>query len=298
MIFTGPIYDRDVLRAWNTRADLFLFPSTYDTNGIVVREAAACGLASVLIKDSCAAEGITHGRNGFIIDENADAMAALLSEAGRNFDRMHDVGQHAMDEIYISWEESVLAAADRYQAVLELERQGAFKERRNGKSDKFLHFTTDVMNGLYDTFHFPKALYHGTKDTIQGSFAGLQEGYENVRDGVREGYENVRDEVKSGFKNVRSEVKEGYREIRDEMHEGYHGMRDEVKDGFAEIRDIMLDNLEGMQENFSDVGEYLRGKHHEVRDGVREGFRGVRDELKDLKKELEGEWNKLNGTKH
>ena len=28
VFFTGPIYDRDELRAWNTRADLFLFPST------------------------------------------------------------------------------------------------------------------------------------------------------------------------------------------------------------------------------------------------------------------------------
>ena len=41
VIFTGPIYNRDELRAWNTRADLFLFPSTFDTNGLVVREAAA-----------------------------------------------------------------------------------------------------------------------------------------------------------------------------------------------------------------------------------------------------------------
>ena len=85
-IFTGPVYDRDVLRAWNTRADLFLFPSTYDTNGIVVREAAACGLASVLIKGSCAAEGITDHRNGYLIEENGEALAALLMETGSDLD--------------------------------------------------------------------------------------------------------------------------------------------------------------------------------------------------------------------
>ena len=79
-IFTGPVYDRDALRAWNTRADLFLFPSTFDTNGLVVREAAACGLASVLIEGSCAAEGITDGRNGFIIEETPEALAALLQK--------------------------------------------------------------------------------------------------------------------------------------------------------------------------------------------------------------------------
>ena len=66
VIFTGPIRDRNVLRAWNTRADLFVFPSTFDTNGLVVREAAACGLGAVMIRNSCAAEDITDGRNGFL----------------------------------------------------------------------------------------------------------------------------------------------------------------------------------------------------------------------------------------
>lgn len=59
-IFVGPVYDRDILRAWNTRADLFLFPSTFDTNELVVSETAAC----VLIEGSCAAEGLTRKRHG------------------------------------------------------------------------------------------------------------------------------------------------------------------------------------------------------------------------------------------
>ena len=61
-------------------ADMFLFPTSYDTNGIVVREAAACGLGSVLIKGSCAAEGITDRRNGYLIDENAESMAEAVEE--------------------------------------------------------------------------------------------------------------------------------------------------------------------------------------------------------------------------
>ena len=39
--FPGPEADREKLRAWYCRANLFLFPSTFDTNGLVVREAAA-----------------------------------------------------------------------------------------------------------------------------------------------------------------------------------------------------------------------------------------------------------------
>lgn len=126
-IFTGPISDRQVLRAWNTRADLFLFPSTYDTNGIVVREAAACGLASVLIQGSCAAEGITHGRNGYLIEETAEAMAALLLEVGGNLEELDRVGLRAMDEIYISWDDSVKAAYCRYQQILANREKGLYQ---------------------------------------------------------------------------------------------------------------------------------------------------------------------------
>ena len=78
VFFLPPCYDREIIRAWYCRADLFLFPSTFDTNGLVVREAAACGLASVLIAGSCAAEDVTDGRNGFFIEENAASMAAML----------------------------------------------------------------------------------------------------------------------------------------------------------------------------------------------------------------------------
>ena len=131
-IFTGPISDRQVLRAWNTRADLFLFPSTYDTNGIVVREAAACGLASVLIQGSCAAEGITHGKNGYLIEETAESMASLLLEVGNKLDVLDKVGLCAMEEIYISWDDSVRAAYERYQTIL-TNRERAKAQAKEGQ---------------------------------------------------------------------------------------------------------------------------------------------------------------------
>jgi hypothetical protein len=214
-------------------------------------------------------------------------MAALLSDVAPSFDRMHDVGQHAMDEIYISWEESVLAAADRYQTVLEMQRAGLLKPRRHGKSDKFLTFTTDVMDGLYDTFHFPKALFYGTKGTVHSGLSDIKEGLQDFRTGIHTGFRDVRTEMKDSFKNMRSDVRESYQEIKDEMHEGYHDMKDEVKEGFAEIRDIMLDNLEGMRENFAEAGEYLRSKS-----------KSFHEEMKDLKKEFDDEWNRQNGTKN
>jgi len=124
VIFTGPIYDREKLRAFYTRSDLFMFPSVYDTNGIVVREAAACGLASMLVKDSCASEGVTDGQNGFLIEENADSVAELSNRIYNRIDYMHQVGDNAMNEIYISWEDSVHDAYERYNELIDMKKSG------------------------------------------------------------------------------------------------------------------------------------------------------------------------------
>ncbi len=147
VIFTGPIRDREVLRAINTRADLFLFPSTYDTNGIVVREAAACGLASVLIKGSCAAEGITHLRNGYLIDETPESMAGLLLEICKDMEKVSWVGENAMNEIYISWDDAVKLAFERYGEIRELAAEGKFVKKTE-PSDILLAAAADTAEAF------------------------------------------------------------------------------------------------------------------------------------------------------
>ena len=131
VFFTSPKYDRNVIRAWYCRADLFLFPSTFDTNGLVVREAAACGLASVLVRGSCAAEDITDGENGFLIEENAESMAKLLAKLCHEPERLKRVGRQAQDEIYLSWDDAVHRAQQRYEAVIEAYRSGHSEPRRS-----------------------------------------------------------------------------------------------------------------------------------------------------------------------
>ncbi|MBR5377446.1 MAG: glycosyltransferase, partial [Lachnospiraceae bacterium] len=165
-IFTGPEHDREVLRAWNTLADLFLFPSTYDTNGIVVREAAACGLASVLIRDSCAAEGIEDGRNGFIIEENADSMAELLVRIGNDRENLKNAGMHAMDEIYISWEEAVDDALKRYEEVLELKRSGKLVREKQEFSDHALSAATALIEETQKIFDRSRGIKEGMMENI------------------------------------------------------------------------------------------------------------------------------------
>ena len=85
----------------------------------MVREAAACDLASVLITGSCAAEDVADGENGFCIEENAQALAAILTQLCQNPVLMAQVGRRAGEDLYMSWQTAVSQAFDRYQIVMD-----------------------------------------------------------------------------------------------------------------------------------------------------------------------------------
>ena len=185
VIFVGPVQDREVLRAWNTRGDLFLFPSTYDTNGIVVREAAACGLGSVLIAGSCAAEGVTDGRNGYLVEENADAMAALLLRLGDDLSAMHEVGERAMEEIYISWADSVSAAYDRYQVILEEKRAGKLPAREVRPTDRMVEITAEASQHLGELWLRHQTRRDDMLDNIYGAVGEINSAFDVLEDEAR-----------------------------------------------------------------------------------------------------------------
>ena len=179
-IFAGPEYDRNRLRAWNTRADLFLFPSTFDTNGLVVREAAACALPSVLIKGSCAAEGITDGRNGYVIEESAVAMAELLKSASKNLDTVHTVGVNAMNEIYLSWEDCVSEAYQRYEEILEAKARGTLPVKKLQPTDYLVSVTAHRLSEHEKLRRLGRELFNDFKETAVGMMENIQDSDEDT----------------------------------------------------------------------------------------------------------------------
>lgn len=116
--FAGAVNDREQVRAFFSAADLFLFPSTYDTSGLVVKEAAACALPSVLVQGSCAAEGVTDGVSGFLCAENAAALAKTIRQAVADRQKLQMVGHAAQQTVYLSWEDAVAKAYDRYEYLV------------------------------------------------------------------------------------------------------------------------------------------------------------------------------------
>lgn len=117
--FLGTIVDREEIKSLYAAADLFLFPSLYDTVGLVVLEAAAFKLPSVLAARSSAAEGIIDGENGFLTENNAARFVEKLQTVMDSPGLRRGAGQGALDTVYMSWEQVIRIVERRYQEIVE-----------------------------------------------------------------------------------------------------------------------------------------------------------------------------------
>lgn len=73
IVFTGKIA-REKLASVYTAADVFVFPSTTDTQGIVLHEAALSGLP-ILMTDGTVTEVVRDNVNGYVVDNDPAAFA-------------------------------------------------------------------------------------------------------------------------------------------------------------------------------------------------------------------------------
>ena len=150
--FLPAISDRDELRAYYTRGDLFVFPSDYDTNGLVVHEAAACGTASVTLRDSCASEGVVDGHNGLTVGPSPESLAEACRAMLAHPQRMAEMGKAAQEELYLSWDDSVRRAYAEYDNVCRDYREHRHPAR-NGKSDAFFRTVSKLFKSSRNNHH-------------------------------------------------------------------------------------------------------------------------------------------------
>ena len=236
VFFIDPIHDRNRIRAWYCRADLFLFPSTFDTNGLVVREAAACGLGSVLVAGSCAAEDVTDGVNGVLIEENADSMAARLLELYDNKERMKEIGEAAQSDIYISWDTAVKGAVQRYEAVIENYRIGFYPKHEKPRDELFSSIG-ELMNviGTSETRrkeirdHLAKVLagdrqipdwmHPFNAEVTNAVFQTMRTGFEEWKAGVETGLADWKKELETESRRRSTELKESIEESLEEFYD-------------------------------------------------------------------------------
>ena len=111
----GCIHDRERLKRIYAAADLFLFPSLYDTCGLVVRESAAMHTPSVLLRESTAATAIADGENGFLTHNDPTDFAEQITYLMNHPEEMRRVGDRASKTISRSWESIIEEVALRYR---------------------------------------------------------------------------------------------------------------------------------------------------------------------------------------
>ncbi|MBP8639575.1 MAG: glycosyltransferase [Oscillospiraceae bacterium] len=118
MVYTGHISNPNLLAGLYQCADLFVFPSLYDTAGLVVYEAASFGTASVVVRGSSAAEPIVDGENGFLCKDETLDLARVMENAIADREKLRTVGQAAKLTIPQSWDGIIDTALERYAQLI------------------------------------------------------------------------------------------------------------------------------------------------------------------------------------
>jgi 1,2-diacylglycerol 3-alpha-glucosyltransferase len=116
--FIGPVNDREELKKYYARADLFVFPSLYDTSPLTLRESAAFRLPTLLIKNSTASEHVTDEVNGFLSENDPESLARRMFDAGRNRDLLQTVGENAKKSFHRTWREVAEEVSERYREII------------------------------------------------------------------------------------------------------------------------------------------------------------------------------------
>lgn len=105
VLFLGKITDGEDLKKIYARADLFLFPSKYDTDGVVKIEAAAQGTPSVLLSNTGASSAIKHNQTGYISNHTPEEYANTIYEALTNTEQYKQICENIKTDLYRTWQQ-------------------------------------------------------------------------------------------------------------------------------------------------------------------------------------------------
>lgn len=135
VIFTGFI-DRQLLPALYARANLLLFPSPFDTLGLVKIEASAYNTPTLTLSDSCASYGIKDNENGYIVANSIESYLSKLKDIITDINKLKEVGERASNTLYINWQQASDKLLTRYKELIE-ENKKKYNLRKCGKLNEY-----------------------------------------------------------------------------------------------------------------------------------------------------------------
>ncbi len=124
VIYKGQISDRSSLQLYYAAADLFLFPSLYDTFGLVVREAAVHRTPSLMMREALCAKGIEDGGAGYVIHSStplryAEKIIKILADK----ETYSNVCHTAETQLGLTWRQLMPEVEERYLALIKRGRK-------------------------------------------------------------------------------------------------------------------------------------------------------------------------------
>ncbi len=117
--FTGPV-PREEVSLYLLAADLFVFPSVTESQGLVLDEAQAAGLPCIVANGGGAPEAVDYGQTGLVVEPTPEAFVEAVLYLTR-----HEAEREALRQRAIRKREtlSVPAVVDRILQVYESARQ-------------------------------------------------------------------------------------------------------------------------------------------------------------------------------
>jgi len=118
VIFLGVITNRNELQRVYAASDLFIFPSVYDNSPLVMQEAAAFDIPSIVVKNSSSAENILDGVNGFLVENDPADLTKKIVELMQDQHAIKQAGKGARKSIYHPWESIIDDVYIRYTELI------------------------------------------------------------------------------------------------------------------------------------------------------------------------------------
>ena len=147
VMMTGKVMDKTLLKSLYCRAQLFLFPSIYDSDGVVKYEAAAFETPRLLLEGSNASCGVSDNVNGFLCNDNPKDMAQKISMLLQNDELLQKVGLCAKQTLYKKWDEIADMAYQIYVDVIEKNQQNPIEKGTKNMKKALKHHKYRVKHG-------------------------------------------------------------------------------------------------------------------------------------------------------
>ena len=156
-------------------------------------------------------------------------MAELLYKVSGDLSHLHDVGQHAMDEIYISWEDAVKEAYERYGVLHEMALSGELGIRKQQSLEYFMKSAATILDGTEKAFRAPAVFYEGMRENFEE---------------FREDLEEKRDEIKLDFIEKQVDFNDKLNEFKENLTENIEDIKGEINDHLENIKENLAETFD------------------------------------------------------